>query len=59
MKLSAYADDIVVMIKGLNDIQALTRVSSEFQSNSSAKINWENGQIENETFQVVYGKDVV
>lgn len=50
MKSLVYADDIVVMIKGLNDIPAVTRVSSEFQSNSSAKINWENGQIENEIF---------
>lgn len=40
IKLSAYADDIVVMTEGQKDIQSLIRVANDFESISSAKINW-------------------
>lgn len=55
-KLSAYVDDIIVMIKGEDDVRTVTRVSSEFESICSGKNNWkklmqccwENGKIEHQ-----------
>lgn len=38
--LSAYADDVLLMIKSQDDVNALVEVSKDFEVVSSARINW-------------------
>ncbi len=40
IRLSAYADDVMVVISGQSDIQVLLKLIEEFSSVSSARINW-------------------
>ncbi len=40
IRLSAYADDVMVVISGQNDMQVLLKLIEDFTSVSSAKINW-------------------
>jgi len=44
VKVSAYADDIIVMIKDQNDIMVLKKIIDEFGINSSAKVNWSKSE---------------
>ena len=39
--LSAYADDIIVIVKKQKDIQTLGNIVSTFRQISAAKVNWE------------------
>lgn len=60
--LSAYADDIVVMISKQSDVQVLSELLGKFKVLSSANINWnkseailiEAGKVENQIFLLVY-----
>lgn len=38
--LSAYADDVMVLISGQNDVQTLLKLIRDFMLLSSAKVNW-------------------
>lgn len=38
--LSAYADDVVVMVNGQDDVKALSDLLTSFKSLSSARVNW-------------------
>ncbi len=40
IRLLAYADDVMVVISGQNDMQVLLKLIEDFTSVSSAKINW-------------------
>ncbi|XDV12372.1 hypothetical protein PO909_001067 [Leuciscus waleckii] len=44
VKLSAYADDVVVLIKDQNDVNMMLRLLEEFKSVSSAKVNWQKSE---------------
>ncbi len=54
-KLSAYADDIVILIKEQRNVNKMTKIVSDFTIVSSAKVNWKkvrlshlvNGQMDN------------
>lgn len=39
-KLSAYADDVAVLVSGQRDIDTLLKLCDEFKAVSSAKVNW-------------------
>ncbi|KAL2078927.1 hypothetical protein ACEWY4_024671 [Coilia grayii] len=39
-KLSAYADDVAVLVNGQRDINTLLKICDEFKVVSSAKVNW-------------------
>ncbi len=41
IKLSAYADDITVMVRNSYDIQGLKEALKIYEGASSAKLNWE------------------
>ncbi len=43
-KLSAYADDIVILIKEQRDVNKMTEILSEFKTVSSAKVNWKKSE---------------
>ncbi len=43
-KLSAYADDIVILIKEQRDVNKMTEILSEFTTVSSAKVNWKKSE---------------
>lgn len=38
--LSAYADDVMVLISGQNDVQILLKLIQDVMLLSSAKVNW-------------------
>ncbi|MBN3281143.1 YTX2 protein, partial [Polyodon spathula] len=40
VKVSAYADDVTVFVRGDADVQALQQTLNEFQRASSARVNW-------------------
>lgn len=42
--VSAYADDVVVLIDGQNDVHVLMEVLEDFKVLSSAKLNWNKSQ---------------
>ncbi len=44
ISLSAYADDVVVLINGQNDVQVLMKVLEDFRVLSSAKVNWNKSE---------------
>lgn len=44
VKLSAYADDLAVMISGQKDVDVLTTMVNDFKVLSSAKINWSKSE---------------
>lgn len=44
VRLSAYADDIIVMIDEQRDIDVLIRLANDYTVVSSAKINWEKSE---------------
>lgn len=44
LTLSAYADDVVVMISRQDDIQVLTELLLDFKSISSATVNWKKSE---------------
>lgn len=44
VKLSAYADDVVVLIKGQNDVNMMLQLLEDFKSVSSAKVNWKKSE---------------
>jgi len=39
-QISAYADDVMIMVNGPNDINTLVKIVEEFGNISAAKINW-------------------
>lgn len=39
-QISAYADDVMIMVNGQNDINTLVKIIQEFGNVSAAKINW-------------------
>ena len=39
-KLSAYADDVIVLISEPNDVHVMLKVLDDFKTLSSAKVNW-------------------
>uniref|UniRef100_A0A9J8BR89 Reverse transcriptase domain-containing protein n=1 Tax=Cyprinus carpio carpio TaxID=630221 RepID=A0A9J8BR89_CYPCA len=43
-QISAYADDVVVMINGQQDINQLVFIVNDFRKISSAKVNWEKSE---------------
>ncbi len=44
ISLSVYADDVVVLINGQNDVQVLMKVLEDFRVLSSAKVNWNKSE---------------
>lgn len=44
ISLSAYADYVVVLINGQNDVQVLMKVLEDFKILSSAKVNWNKSE---------------
>ncbi len=44
ISLSAYADDVVILINGQNDVQVLMKVLEDFRVLSSAKVNWNKSE---------------
>ncbi len=42
--LSAYADDIIVLIKTQNDVEILTNLTDKYNNLSAAKINWNKSE---------------
>lgn len=40
VKLSAYADDVIVLINDQEDVNRLTRIVEDFGKISSSKVNW-------------------
>lgn len=40
VSLSAYADDVIVFIKGQNDIETLGQTLALYEQASSVKVNW-------------------
>ncbi len=43
-QISAYADDVVIMINGQQDINQLFFIVNDFRKISSAKVNWEKSE---------------
>lgn len=43
-KLSAYADDVIVLISGTNYVNVLLKTLDEFKTLCSAKVNWKKSQ---------------
>lgn len=43
-KLSAYADDVIVIISGSNDVNVLLKTLNDFNFLSSAKVNWKKSE---------------
>ncbi len=43
-KLSAYADDVIVLISGTSDVNVLIKILGTFNSLSSAKVNWKKSE---------------
>ncbi len=43
-RISAYADDVVIMINGQQDINQLVFIVNDFRKFSSAKVNWEKSE---------------
>lgn len=39
-KLSAYADDVAILVHGQRDVDTLLKICNEFKAVSSAKVNW-------------------
>jgi len=44
VKLSAYADDIVLFVKEQSNVSKITAISSDFMVVSSAKVNWNKSE---------------
>ncbi len=42
--LSAYADNVIVMINNQNDVQILLKLLEDFKGLSSAKVNWNKSE---------------
>lgn len=43
IRLSAYADDIVIFVKNQTEVDSLSLMVDRFRRISSAKVNWEKG----------------
>lgn len=43
-KLSAYADDVIVLINGTSDVKVLLKVLGDFKTLSSANVNWRKSE---------------
>lgn len=43
-KLSAYADDVIVLISGTSDVNVLLKSLEAFKVLSSAKVNWKKSE---------------
>jgi len=43
-QISAYADDVIVLVNGQQDINPLVSVVNEFGIISAAKVNWEKSE---------------
>ncbi len=41
VKVSAYADDITVILRSENDVQVLTDILKSYGKASTAKVNWD------------------
>lgn len=44
LRLSAYVDDLVVILKDQKDIDVLNKITKDFRLLSSAKINWNKSE---------------
>ncbi len=44
LKLSAYADDLVIMVDNQQDIDMLTNIVAQYGKISSAKVNWSKSE---------------
>ncbi len=42
--VSAYADDIIVIVKEQNDVEILMQTLEDFKMLSAAKVNWEKSE---------------